>query len=62
VEFNLAEVQEALGDRLGDREAIVTADRRFTWSQLTDRTRRLANVLIGAGFGAYAERTVLADH
>jgi 3-oxocholest-4-en-26-oate---CoA ligase len=62
VEFNLAEVQEALGERLGEREAIVTPDRRFSWAELTERTRRFANVLCAAGLGTYAERSQLADH
>ncbi|HXY45740.1 MAG TPA: AMP-binding protein [Acidimicrobiales bacterium] len=62
MEFNLAEVQEALGARLGEREAIVTADRRFSWAELTDRTRRLANVLGEAGLGSFAARSQLADH
>jgi fatty-acyl-CoA synthase len=62
VDFNLAQVQEAIGERLGEREAIVTPDKRFTWRQLTERTRRLANVLLGAGLGARAERVGLADH
>jgi acyl-CoA synthetase (AMP-forming)/AMP-acid ligase II len=62
MDFNLAQVQEALSERLGDREAIVTADERFTWRQLTDRTRRLANVFLGAGLTVRAERRELADH
>ncbi len=62
MEFNLAEVQEALGERLGEREAIVTPDRRFSWAELTERTRRFANVLCAAGLGTYAERSQLADH
>jgi len=62
VDFNLAQVQEALGERLGDREAIVTAQRRFSWTELTDRTRRLGNVLIAAGLGAHADRSELAEH
>jgi fatty-acyl-CoA synthase len=62
MDFNLAQVQEALADRLGDREAIVTPDERFTWAQLTERTRRLANVLMEAGLTAHAERADLADH
>jgi acyl-CoA synthetase (AMP-forming)/AMP-acid ligase II len=62
MDFNLAEVQEALGERLGEREAIVTPDERFTWRQLTERTRRFAHVLLGAGLGARVERLELADH
>lgn len=62
MEFNLAEVQEALAEQLGGREAIVSAERRFSWAELTDRTRRLANVLRSGGLTVRAERPGLADH
>jgi fatty-acyl-CoA synthase len=62
MDFNLAQVQEGLAGRLGEREAIVTPDRRITWSELTDRTRRLANVFRSAGLGCYRERSELADY
>jgi fatty-acyl-CoA synthase len=38
----------------------VFRDRRLTWSELTERTRRLANVLVGAGLGCRREREHLA--
>ncbi len=60
MEFNLALVQEALSERLGEREAIVTPARRLHWRDLTERTRRLANVLAGAGVSLYEERSGLA--
>ncbi len=60
-EFNLAQVHEAIADAIPDRECIVFRDRRLTWEQVTDRTRRLANVLADAGLGARSEgRTGLA--
>jgi fatty-acyl-CoA synthase len=62
MEFNLAEVQEALAARIGGREAIVTPERRFTWAQLTERTRRFANLLRAEGVTVHAERSGLADH
>jgi fatty-acyl-CoA synthase len=62
VDFNLAQVQEALGERLGEREAIVTARGRFSWAELTERTRRLANVLVASGLGVAADRSQLADY
>jgi acyl-CoA synthetase (AMP-forming)/AMP-acid ligase II len=61
-EFNLAAVQEALGSRLGDREAIVSPLRRVSWAELTDRTRRLANVFVDASLGVRAERHQLAPY
>ncbi len=54
--LNLAALHEAIADRLADRECLVFRDRRFTWSQLTDRTRRLASVLREAGLGCHRER------
>ena len=59
--FNLATVNEAIADAIPDREAIVFRDRRFTYRQFTDRTRRLANFLAAQGFGLHAERADLKD-
>src|SRR3954466_5148809 len=63
MEFNLAQVHEAIADAIPDRECIVFRDRRLTWRDVTDRTRRLANVLADAGLGARPEgRAGLAGH
>ena len=59
--FNLATVNEAIADAVPDREAIVFRDRRITYRQLTARTRRLANFLIGQGLGAHTGRDALGD-
>jgi len=40
----------------------VFRDRRLTWQQLTERTRRLANHLLGAGLGCRVERDQLPGH
>jgi fatty-acyl-CoA synthase len=62
-QFNLAQVHEAIADAIPDRECIVFRDRRLTWRDVTDRTRRLANVLADAGLGARpAGREGLAGH
>jgi 3-oxocholest-4-en-26-oate---CoA ligase len=58
-EFNLAEVQETIGDGIGTREAIVSSERRLTWNELTDRTRRLANFLLSQGLTVRRERREL---
>jgi fatty-acyl-CoA synthase len=52
VEFNLAQVHEAIAAAIPDRECIVFRDRRLTWQQVNERTRRLANVMADAGLGA----------
>ncbi len=63
MEFNLAQVHEAIADAIPDKECIVFRDRRLSWREVTDRTRRLANVLAGAGLGARVEgRAGLAGH
>jgi acyl-CoA synthetase (AMP-forming)/AMP-acid ligase II len=60
VGFTLAEANETIADAVRAREAIVTPSRRLTWSDFQLRTRRLANLLIGAGLGCHRERDTLA--
>src|SRR6476620_10949142 len=63
MEFNLAQVHEAIAAAIPDRECIVFRDRRLTWQQVTERTRRLTNALAAAGLGARPEgRAGLAGH
>ena len=54
-EFNLAAVHEAIAAAVPDRECIVFRDRRLTYAEVTDRTRRLAHVLARPGLGARPE-------
>ena len=61
MDFNLAEISEAIAAAIPDRECIVFRDRRITWQQFTDRTRRLANVLIAHGLGCHQERATLQN-
>ena len=61
-DVSLAEVHEAIGATRPDHECLVFQDRRLTWSQVQDRTRRLANHLISAGLGCHTERSELAGH
>lgn len=60
MEFNLAQVHEAVSATDPDRECIVFRDRRLTYGQVTERTRRFANYLIGRGLGLHAEREHLS--
>jgi 3-oxocholest-4-en-26-oate---CoA ligase len=60
---NLAEIHEALAAAMPDKECIIFRDRRLTWGEVGERTRRLANVLADAGLGARAEgRAGLEGH
>jgi fatty-acyl-CoA synthase len=59
MDFNLAAINEAVAAEVPDREAIVWRDRRITYRDLTDRTRRLANYLIARGLGVHTPRSEL---
>jgi len=58
--FNLAWLHEAIAERVPERECLVFRDRRLSWSDVTERTRRLAAVLRDAGLGCHRERAELA--
>lgn len=60
--FNLALAQEAVSAAVPDREYLIWRDRRCTYAQLTERSRRLASYLRRRGLGAHAERDELAGH
>jgi fatty-acyl-CoA synthase len=62
VEYNLAQVFDAIAAAVPDREAIVWRDRRVTYGQLAQRTNRLANHFVAAGLGAHTDRASLAGH
>jgi len=59
--FNLALIHEAIAKRIPEREAIVFRDRRLSWRELTDRSRRLADLLRGHGLGCHTERSKLEN-
>ena len=61
-QFSVAEVHEAIAATRPDAVCLVFRDRRLTWSDVTARTRRLANHLIGAGLGCHTERDQLEGH
>jgi acyl-CoA synthetase (AMP-forming)/AMP-acid ligase II len=62
MEFSVADVHEATAASRPDQECLVFRDRRFTWADVTERTRRLANHLIANGLGVRRERSELAGH
>jgi len=57
--FNLAAIHEAIAAQIPERECIVFRDRRLLWRDVTDRTRRLADVLRAHGLGCHTEREAL---
>jgi fatty-acyl-CoA synthase len=62
VRLSLAEVHEAIAATRPAEECLVFRDRRLTWSDVTERTRRLANHLIAQRLGCRLERSQLAGH
>ncbi len=62
VDLNLAELHEAIAEVVPDRECLVWRDRRLTWADVTERTRRLANGLLDRGLGSVIERSGLPNH
>jgi 3-oxocholest-4-en-26-oate---CoA ligase len=62
MEFNLAQVHEAVEDAVPDRECIVFRDRRLSYREIGRRSRRLANVMLARGLGDVTDRSTLADH
>jgi 3-oxocholest-4-en-26-oate---CoA ligase len=55
VEHNLGALHEAIAAAVPERECLVFRDRRLTWAEVTDRTRRLADVLRTADLGRRPE-------
>lgn len=51
MELNLPTIHEAIASAIPDRDCLVHRDRRLTWSQVTDRTRRVASILADHGLG-----------
>jgi fatty-acyl-CoA synthase len=57
--MNLGAIHEAIADAIPDRECLVFRDKHFRWSEVQDRTRRLANLLRSYGLGCHRERSEL---
>jgi acyl-CoA synthetase (AMP-forming)/AMP-acid ligase II len=61
-QFSLAGVNEVVASVAPDREAVIFGDRRLTFGELAERSRRLASYLHGRGLGCHTERSELAPH
>jgi fatty-acyl-CoA synthase len=61
VDFSLAELHDVIAGVARDREAIV-GRRRLSYTEIAERTRRFANVLLSRGLQVRAERADLAPH
>ena len=60
-EWTLGGVLDAIAEAAPDRLMTVCGERRSTFAQSADRTRRLANFLAVNGFGAHRERNELEN-
>lgn len=59
VDFNMGDVHEAIAATRSTELCLVFRDRRLTWADVTDRTRRLANYLHSQQLGCHTERAEL---
>ncbi|MBT4689099.1 MAG: AMP-binding protein [Rhodospirillaceae bacterium] len=59
--LNLGQVHDAIADAIGDREALVFRDRRFTHGEVAERSRRFANFLVALGITTHTERKDLEN-
>lgn len=60
-EWTIGAVLDDIADVIGDRTMTVCGNRRSTFAESADRTRRLANFLASRGFGAHRERAGLRN-
>jgi len=60
-QFTVGEIHEAIAKSRPDDYCLVFRDRRLTWQEVTERTRRLANFLNDRGYGCHTERGQLAQ-
>ena len=51
MEFNFADIYEAIADRVPERTALVTGDVRTTYAELDEQANRLAHLLQSRGIG-----------
>jgi acyl-CoA synthetase (AMP-forming)/AMP-acid ligase II len=49
--YDIADIWEAVAERVPEREAVVCGERRVTYGGLEERANRLANALVGMGVG-----------
>lgn len=60
-EWTIGQVLDAIAEVIPDRLMTICGERRSTFAESADRSRRLANFLAGRGFGAHRERGSLQN-
>ncbi|MGX1811179.1 acyl-CoA synthetase [Nocardia sp. NPDC055321] len=61
-QFTLADAADAAAAALPDRDLVVQGDRRHTYAEIAERSKRLAAYLQSRGLGCHSERDVLPGH
>ena len=61
-DFNIAAVHESIAACVPERTCLVWRDKRMSWAEMTDRTRRFANYLISRGVANPVQREFLDGH
>jgi 3-oxocholest-4-en-26-oate---CoA ligase len=61
-QYTVPAVADAVTAAIGDRELVAQGDRQFTYTQVADRSTRLASYLHSRGLGCHTERSLLAGH
>ena len=62
MDIAVAAVHESIAAQMHSADCIVYRERRLSWRDVSQRTRRLANYLLDHGFGCHTERHLLAPH
>jgi 3-oxocholest-4-en-26-oate---CoA ligase len=61
-QFTVPAAADAIAAAIGGREFIIQGDRRYTYAQITERSKRLAAYLHSRGLGCHTERSELPGH
>ncbi|GFG75210.1 acyl-CoA synthetase [Mycobacterium botniense] len=61
-QFTVPAVADAVAAALPDREFVIQGERRYTYAQIVERSKRLAGYLHSRGLGCHTERSKLAGH
>jgi 3-oxocholest-4-en-26-oate---CoA ligase len=61
-QFTVPAVAEAVAATIGNRELIIQGEKRYTYAEVIDRSKRLAAYLHSRGLGCHTERSALAGH
>lgn len=60
--FTVPATLDAIATAIGDRDLVIQGERRYTYTQIAERSNRLASYLHAQGLGCHAERSTLAGH